>query len=91
MPTVRRPQFDPSVVWTVNAVSGRWPLTAGVETVTPDGKYILANSWPKPKANGFSATPRNPGRSDFSPLTAAAAPEGPKSSLGARAVWPNLP
>jgi hypothetical protein len=90
MPTVPfdgRPQFDPSVVWTVNALAGRWPLTAGVETVTPDGKYILANSWPKPRPS--MTTGASSSQSDFSPLTAAAAPS-PASSAQARAIWPQL-
>jgi hypothetical protein len=72
-------------VMIANASLGRWPLTAGVATVTPGGKYILANSWPQPKVSGG-------GGGGFSSLTASqAAPEVPKSSAGARSIWPNLP
>ena len=84
VPQDGRPQFDPTTVMVTNALMGRWPLTAGVETVTPGGKYILKNSWPKPPATN----------SNFSSSTAAStsAPEAaPKSSAAARAIWPNLP
>ena len=83
VPTDGRPQFDPSTVMISNALAGRW-LTAGVETVTPGGKYILRNSWPPaPRASGGG----------FSSAVAAAqaAPDGgPRSGAAARAVWPNL-
>ena len=71
VPIDGRPQFSPSVVATVNALMGRMPL-ADVETVTPGGSYILKNTWPTPKANGYSATPisskegqRDPQSSNF--------------------------
>jgi hypothetical protein len=86
-PVDGRPQFDPATVWAANAMSGRW-ITDGVETMTPGGKYILANSWPKPKANGFSSsvTPRPP----MSGLASSPTPE-PRPMTPARAIWPNLP
>jgi hypothetical protein len=83
VPTDGRPQFDPSTVWVANAMAGRW-ITDGVETMTPGGKYILQNSWPKPR----------PSTGGFSGVAASlTAPEsvGPKSSAGARAIWPTLP
>ena len=84
VPVDGRMQFEPATVKVTNAVAGRW-LTAGVETVTPGGKYILKNSWPP--------APRASGGGGFSSAVAAtqAAPDaGPRSGAAARAVWPNL-
>jgi len=82
VPTDGRVQWDPATIMMANASLGRWPLTAGVETVTPDGKYILANSWPP--------APRSPTTS-FSGAVAVPQPEAaPKSSVAARSIWPNL-
>jgi hypothetical protein len=82
VPRDGRAQWDPSTIMVTNAMMGRWPLTAGVETVTPDGKYILANSWPP--------APRSPS-SGFSGAVAAPQPEtATKSSVAARSIWPNL-
>ena len=81
VPQDGRPQFDPTTVMITNASMGRW-LTDGVETVTPGGKYILQDTWPKPPATN----------SNFSSAVAASsAPEAaPKSSVAARSIWPNL-
>ena len=82
VPQDGRAQYDPATVWTVNAMAGRW-ITAGVETMTPGGKYILANSCPKPP----------PTNSNFSSAVAASQPApatAPRSSAAARAIWPNL-
>ena len=84
VPTDGRVQWDPTTIHITNAMMGRWPLTAGVEQVTPDGKYILQNSWPKPPITN----------SNFSSSVAASqtAPDvaAPRSSAAARAIWPNL-
>jgi hypothetical protein len=68
-------------VMIANASLGRWPLTAGVETIVPGGKYILTNSWPP--------APRSPPTS-FSGAVAASQPEVPRSSAAARSLWPAL-
>ena len=84
MPTVPvdgRPQFDPATVMVANYSLGRWPLTAGVETVTPGGSYILKNSWPTPPTTN----------SNFSSSVAASTPEAKPRPSGARALWPHLP
>ena len=86
MPTVPvdgRPQFDPTTVWTFNAMLGR-PITTGVETMTPGGKYILQNSWPKPKTINDTRS------AGFSGLASAPTPE-PRPMTPGRALWPNLP
>jgi hypothetical protein len=80
VPTDGRPQFDPSTVMIANASLGR-PLTAGVETVTPWGSYILANTWPKPR-------PSQP-TSGFSGLASSPAAE-PRPMTPGRALWPHL-
>jgi hypothetical protein len=83
VPIDGRPQFDPSTVMISNALAGRW-LTAGVETVTPGGKYILRNSWPPaPRASGGGNSPARPVE-----VPDAAAPK--LSSEASRALWPNL-
>ena len=86
MPTVPidgRPQFDPATVMLANYSLGRWPLTAGVETVTPGGSYILKNSWPPaPRASVGGNSPARPVEMPD------AAPK--LSSEAARALWPNL-
>jgi hypothetical protein len=85
MPTVPvdgRPQFDPATVMLANYSLGRWPLTAGVETVTSGGKYILKNSWPTPpttNSNFSSSVAASQVLPDTKPRTAASA------------LWPNLP
>jgi hypothetical protein len=84
MPTVPvdgRPQFVPATVMVANHSLGRWPLTAGVETVTPGGSYILKNSWPTPPTTN----------SNFSSSVAASTPEAKPRPSGARALWPHLP
>jgi hypothetical protein len=87
MPTVPvdgRAQFDPSTIMVVNAQLGRWPLTAGVETVTPGGSYILRNSWPPaPTTNRWSGGGMS---------SRAVEPETPKtgSTRAASALWPHL-
>jgi hypothetical protein len=80
VPVDGRFQFSFADAAVANASLGRMPL-AGVEQVGPD-RYVVAGSWPRPKPTPSSG---------FSSLTAAPAPEAPKSSAGARAVWPNLP
>ena len=86
MPTVPidgRPQFDPATVMLANYSLGRWPLTAGVETVTPGGSYILKNSWPPaPRASVGGNSPARPVE------VPDAAPK--LSSEASRALWPNL-
>jgi len=82
VPNDGRPQFDPSVVMITNALAGR-SLTAGVETVTPDGRYILANTWPQPRPSG--------GGGGFSSLAASQAAPETKPRTAASALWPNLP
>jgi hypothetical protein len=80
-PVDGRPQFDPATVMIANAQLGRWPLTAGVETVTPGGSYILKNSWPTPPTTN----------SNFSSSVAASpAPADTKPRTAASALWPNL-
>jgi len=79
VPLDGRPQWPASTILTVNAMMGRWPLTSGVETVTPDGRYILKNSWPTPPA----------ANSSFSSSVATSAPEA-KPRSAASALWPNL-
>jgi hypothetical protein len=80
VPVDGRPQFDPSVVWTVNAMNGRW-ITEGVETMTPGGKYILKNTWPKPAPTpGFSGA-----------VAASHAATEAKPLSPAKALWPHLP
>jgi hypothetical protein len=82
IPVDGRPQFDPGTVMLANYSLGRWPLTAGVETVTPGGSYILKNSWPTPPITN----------SNFSSSVAASvAPAGTKPRTAAQALWPNLP
>jgi hypothetical protein len=86
MPTVPidgRPQFDPATVMLANYSLGRWPLTAGVETVTPGGSYILKNSWPPaPRASVGGNSPAMPVE------VPDAAPK--LSSEASRALWPSL-
>ena len=79
VPLDGRPQWPASTILTVNAMMGRWPLTSGVETVTPDGRYILKNSWPTPPATNSS----------FSSSVVTSAPEA-KPRSAASALWPNL-
>jgi len=75
-----------STVWAdvliAGAALGRLPP---MEQVGPD-RYVVANSWPKPRASGPS------GGGGFSGLAAASAaePKVPRSSAGALALWPNL-
>jgi hypothetical protein len=77
VPIDGRPQFPMLPVVLANHDLGR-PLFAGVETVTPGGHYILANSWPAPRTT--SPSPAMPAQQapDSRPKTAAAA------------LWPNL-
>jgi hypothetical protein len=82
VPVDGRPQYSFATVAVANASLGRMPW-AGVEQVGPD-RYVVAGSWPTPKP-----TPTN----SFSSAVAAtqAVPEAaPKSSVAARAIWPNL-
>ena len=79
VPLDGRPQWPASTILTINAMMGRWPLTSGVETVTPDGRYILKNSWPTPPA----------ANSSFSSSVATSSPEA-KPRSAASALWPNL-
>jgi hypothetical protein len=83
VPIDGRTQFDPSAVMMVNALMGRWPLTAGVETATVGGKWILQNSWPKAP---MSSPPSSSGLSSVSPEPDA----GPTSTVQAKSIWPNL-
>ena len=87
MPTVPidgRRQFSTTDVILGNVSLGRAPF-AGVEQIGPD-RYVLANSWPTPRASGYSATPISPsGGWASSPAPA------PKPMTPARALWPNLP
>jgi hypothetical protein len=82
VPQDGRVQWDPTTIHITNAMMGRWPLTAGVEQVTPDGKYILQNSWPKAPITN----------SNFSSAVAAStSPPEPKPRSPGHALWPDLP
>jgi hypothetical protein len=53
------------------------------EQISPTA-YVVSGQWPRPR-------PTTPSTSSFSGLAASqAGPEAPRSSPGARAVWPNL-
>ena len=83
VPVDGRAQFDPAAVMMANASMGRWPLTTGVDTVTPGGSYILKNSWPPaPRASVGGNSPARPVEMPD------AAPK--LSSEASRALWPNL-
>jgi hypothetical protein len=76
-----RPQFSFLDLAVSNYAFGR-PSLDEVQQIGPD-RYILPNAWPapRPSVGGFSS----------SPAASQTAPEvAPKSSPGARAVWPNL-
>jgi hypothetical protein len=87
MPTITvpqdgRPQFSFLDLALSNYTRGR-PSLDEVQQIGPD-RYILPNAWPAPK----------PSVGGFSSAVAAsqAVPDaGPKSSMAARAIWPNLP
>ena len=83
VPRDGRPQWDPATIMMANASLGRWPLTAGVETVTPGGSYILANSWPAPARTSFS------GPTAVSTIVDTP-PDAVASKTAARPLWPNL-
>jgi hypothetical protein len=78
VPVDGRAQHNPVTVMLANYDLGR-PPTAGVEQVTLDGRWILANSWPAP--------PPVPGRASGG-MSAASAPVAPRTA--AAALWPNL-
>jgi hypothetical protein len=81
VPVDGRFQFSFADAAIANASLGRMPWD-GIEQVGPD-RYVMRGSWPKPTpANSFSS-------SMAAAINAPAA--APKSSAGARAVWPNLP
>jgi hypothetical protein len=83
VPVDGRPQLDLATLVIANHSVGRMPFD-GVETTTPDGRYILKNSWPPPK-------PSDPwSGGGFSGLTAAKAPVEASSSPQARSLWPQL-
>jgi hypothetical protein len=77
VPVDGRPQYSLAEVVIGNADLGRAPM-AGVEQVTPSGRYILAGSWPTPKANWMDG-----------PSGPVAVPEV-KAKSPASAIWPNL-
>ena len=81
VPVDGRFQFSFADAAVANASLGRMPWD-GIEQVGPDA-YVVRGSWPTPKP-----TPTN----SFSSAVAAStsAPETPRSSAGARAIWPDL-
>jgi hypothetical protein len=80
-PVDGRFQFSFADAAVANASLGRMPL-AGVEQVGPD-RYVVRGSWPTPKPT--------PTSSFSSAVAATTSAPAPKSSVAARAVWPNLP
>jgi hypothetical protein len=84
VPRDGRAQFDPATVMVTNALMGRW-VTAGVETMTPGGSYILKNSWPPspPMSPSRPAGPVIP-----SAPSSSSDQEAPRNA--AHALWPDL-
>jgi hypothetical protein len=82
VPVDGRMQFSFATAAIANASLGRMPWD-GIEQVGPD-RYVVRGSWPTPKPAA--------GGGSFSGLAASQAePDvGPRSSAGARAIWPQL-
>jgi hypothetical protein len=78
-----RAQFPMATIAMANASLGR-PLFDGVDPVgCGSNMYMLRNSWPP--------APRSPSSGFSGAVAASQAPaEAPRSSPGARALWPNL-
>jgi hypothetical protein len=79
VPVDGRAQFDPAAIMIAKASMGRWPLTAGVDTVTPSGSYILKKTWPASTKVKFD-------RPSTAPVEVAA----PRKQDAAHALWPDL-
>jgi hypothetical protein len=82
-PTDGRPQFSMADLAVASYLLGHQSLPDVQQILPGTDRYVLPNSWPTPKP-----TPTN----SFSSAVAAsqAAPEAPKSSAAARALWPAL-
>ena len=82
VPVDGRPQFS-LVDVAINVGLGRRAF-AGFEQIGPD-RYVLAGSFPAPKASDYGATPISPREG----WASSPAPDAAPRSAGA-ALWPNL-